>query len=204
MTAENISLWFRGLSILFIILLGFTVYYSFRKKGSKKTARWFGLFTFLVFIGIVSIVFYNANTDYYVNALKQNPDDSKIAGEAAKNIPKNPIYKDIALLIGIGVRVALVTIITFMLVYLWRRSKTYPKNIGITIHQLCIAIGFVLIVYFVYYESSKCIQSASYREIIPLGLYSAFFAGGMFWMLVCSIIAAAALPEDYKAETKKR
>jgi hypothetical protein len=199
MSAQNLSLLFRSVSLLFLILLVIAIYHTFKKTGKKKLARGFGLAAFICFIGVVYLVFYGAQNDSSLAAFKANPENQAAAAAAEKNVPQNVIYKDVTFLISIMVRVVIVSIISFMLYYLLRRSKKYPNILGIKIHRVLLWIGFGLIGWFVVYETLECINSESYREIIPLGLYSAFFAGGMFWMLVCSIVSAASLPEDWKA-----
>ena len=198
MNDDQLSLLFRCISLLFLILLGITLYTSFTKKNTKKLPILFGVLTALCFISIVVIIFYNANNDYYVQAAKAN----KNIDAAAKHIPNNVIFRDVALFISVGVRLAIVAAITGMFLYLWKKSKRYPNNFGIVTHKVLLLVGMALIGCFVVSETIACSQSAAYREVIPFGWYSAFFAGGIFYMFVCSIVLAAALPENYDAPKK--
>jgi hypothetical protein len=188
MSEANLSLLFRVLLGSFLVSLGFSLYHAFSEKGKKRMAIYLGVLCSLIFIGLVYVVVFSANIDF--RALVAKGEDK------ANPYTNNLIYQDISFIISIGIRFVLIGVISGMLYYLWHKSKKYPNNMGIKIHRLLILVGFIGIAYFIFYETKGCLQSLEYREIIPFGLYALFFAGGMFWMFICSIIAAAALPEN--------
>jgi hypothetical protein len=200
MSSESLSILFRVLAGAFLCSLLFSLYNAFREKGSKKKAIYAGYVCAALFISLVWVVFHSANLHF------EGIQDGRISFKPSSDNP-NPyasstIYQDIALTIGIAVRLVLIGVITAMLIYLWNKSKTYPDLVGIYIHKALIGLGFAGVAYFSFYEARECIQSVSYREVLPFGLYALFFAGGMFWMFLCSIVAAATLPEDYDSKKK--
>jgi hypothetical protein len=48
------------------------------------------------------------------------------------------------------------------------------------------------------YDIQLTVEDRKYAEVISFGKYGIIFIGSMFWMMLCSIIAAAALPEEKK------
>jgi hypothetical protein len=188
MNEENLSLIFRVLLGCFLLSLLLSMYHAFGQKGKKRIAIYLGIVCLLIFIGLVYIVVFSANID--IRQLVAKSEDK------VNPYSNNLIYQDISFILAIGVRLALIGVITMMLYYLWRKSKKYPNNMGIKIHKALLLLGFVGIGYFIFHETKGCLESLEYREVLPFGLYAAFFAGGMFWMFICSIIAAAALPEN--------
>jgi hypothetical protein len=181
MNNQEYLLLFRVLLGLFTASVIVTYILTSKKMGGRILPKIAGVASVSFFVALVIIVF---KSKYSLPSLEKDI------------VAKNSIYQDISLIIAVGVRITIISIIGAMLFYLWKRSKTYPQNIGIIFHKILIAIGLVGVVLFAIYETKECYNSFEYREIIPLGVYAAFFAGGFFWMLICSIISAASLPEN--------
>ncbi len=181
MNNQEYLLLFRVLLVLFVSCVMLTYLLTSKKIGGRIFPKVSGVGAITFFVTLVVVVF---KSKYSLPSLEKDV------------VVKNSIYQDISLIISVGVRMMIISIIGFMLFYLWKRSKRYPNNIGITIHKILIGLGLVAVVLFTINETKECFNSLEYREVIPLGVYAAFFAGGFFWMLLCSIIAAAALPEN--------
>jgi hypothetical protein len=181
MNNQEFLLLFRVLLGLFISCVSLTYILTSKKIGGRIFPKVAGVGAVTFFVALVVVVF---KSKYSLPSLEKDV------------VSNNSIYQDISFIISIGVRVMIISIIGAMLFYLWKRSKKYPQNIGITIHKILIGIGLIAVVLFAINETKECFKSLEYREIIPLGVYAAFFAGGFFWMLLCSIVAAASLPEN--------
>jgi hypothetical protein len=181
MNDQEYLLFFRALLGLFALSVIATYLLTSKKLGGRLLPKVAGVASVVFFITLVIVVF---KSKYSLPSLEKDV------------VAKNSIYQDISLIIAVGVRITIISIIGAMLFYLWKRSKKYPQNTGIFIHKILIGIGLIGVVLFAIYETKECFNSFEYREIIPLGVYAAFFAGGFFWMLLCSIVSAASLPEN--------
>lgn len=180
MEAQQAQLIFRILLVLFIICTFLGLYFGVSKKGNANLPLILGVVALALFVGAVVTVF---------NSVKALPNLDKDV------VVNSSIYRDISLIISIGLRLVIISVMAALVGYLWKKSNSYPKITGIHIHRLLLVIGMVGIVVFAINEIIQCVNSFEYRELIPFGNYSAFFAGGFLYLLVCSIVAAAALPE---------
>jgi hypothetical protein len=214
MKQEQLVIFFRTVAILFASCTVLFFYLNFKKssKNRGKKQRALGILAGLFFVALVWIIFYNA--DYKIENLKTRTTDSD------NPYADNKIFKDIAVFIGIILRLIIFGIIAAIYIYLFRKSKKYPQLTGIKIHRILLICGFLGVPNFLinavlhflvpgtgylhfvgvldtfFIEFREVFNSFSYLEIMPFGIYTGLFAGNMIWFLICSIVAAAALPEE--------
>jgi hypothetical protein len=197
---------FRTVAILFFVFFAITTFNFFIKKWNKKTTRVLGVITLFIFLCIMGLIVYNAQTTPYLSELKdmdeKDPMYETIKLKANRAMRQNAIFGDINMFVGITVRIVTVLLISLGIQFLWRKNKQYPKITGILIQKLLLILGIIGVIAFVIFETYRCFTIPDYRDEIPLELYSLFVAGGLFWMLLCSIVGAAALPEDYGLKGK--
>jgi hypothetical protein len=211
MSPENLHVLFRGLALAFAIFLGCSLYHNFSKKGTKKKTIVFGAIAFVIFLVLVWVIFFNA--DYKVENLKKRLSDGD------NPYAENRIFKDVAIFIGVALRLVIFIGIAAVYWYLFKKSKKYPPVTGIKIYRILLVCGFIGVPNFIinglrhyvfngsgylhivgvldtlYVETLATAGSYTYLETMPFGIYTGLFVGNIFWFFICSILAAAVLPE---------
>ncbi len=175
-------------SILLLALgisIAVSIYVGFAKHTTRKQLYICIGVSLSIFVAMISIVFQNA---YALPSLDK------------ADVEQSAIYQKIALIIAIGLQIAILGVITAMFMYLWYRAKRYPKNGYIILHKLLVAIGIAAILTYIGYTIRNFIVAPNI-EILPEMIYVAVFPGSIFWMLLCSIVAAIGIPETNEVKS---
>jgi hypothetical protein len=124
--------------------------------------------------------------------------DPRLARQTHEGAISNDIYNILFYATTFLVRSVIFGFMAFAFIYLLKKSRLYPQLTGIRIHQLLLILGIIGVSYVFVNDIIDCLNDRDYAERISFGKYGIIFIGSMFWMMICSMIAAAALPEDYK------
>ncbi len=178
---------FKIAGTAFLVGLALFLYnFSGKEKKSFSLRLTATLITIISFIAMFAFVVGNAYTD---------PKLAKLTHEGAIS---NDIYNILFYATTFLIRSVIFGFMTFAFIYLLRKSRLYPQITGIKIHQLLLILGIIGVSYVFVIDILDCLNDRDYAERISFGRYGIIFIGSMFWMMISSMVAAAALPEDYK------
>lgn len=199
MSEASLSLLFRVCAGLLFLSLGIFLFHTFRKKEKRNKFLQLasGLVLALMVLSVLGIIYYTANNDVHIQAVKEAGDIDERMVEQAK---QNMVFRDVQLFTGIMVHLIIISVIGVAYGFLWRRSAKLPRNAYTLVHKIILALGMCIVLGFAGYATYKCVVDTEFREQVYIRTYSEFFVGNIFLMLVASIISAAGLPEEKDAD----
>lgn len=195
MSDASLSLLFRVCAGLLFLSLGIFLFQTFRKKANRNKFLQIssGIVLALMVISVFSIIYYTANSDEHIQAIKAAESVDERVLERAK---ENTVFRDVQLFTGMMVHLIIISVIGVAYLFMWRRSSKLPAN-GYTLgYKIVLALGICIVLGFAGYAIYKCVVDAEFREQVYIRTYSEFFVGNIFLMLVASIVSAAGLPEE--------
>jgi hypothetical protein len=182
---------FKIAGFVFLASLGVLLYlFTNTQASSRKFKIIARLCAVASFIAMFIFVVANAKTD------------PRLAYQTHDGAVNNDIYNILFYATTFVVRTVIFGFMVFAFLYLLRKSLQYPTIAGIRVHQLLLILGIIGVSFVFITDITDCLKDRDYAERISFGRYGIIFIGSMFWMMICSMVAAAALPEDYK--TKKQ
>lgn len=199
MSDASLSLLFRVCAGLLFLSLGIFLFHTFRKKARRNKFLQLssGIILALMVICVFSIIYYTANSDEHIQAIKAAETIDERMLEKAK---ENTVFRDVQLFTGIMVHLIIISVIGVAYLFMWRRSAKLPAN-GFTLgYKIVLALGMCVVLGFAGYATYKCVIDPEFREQVYIRTYSEFFVGNIFLMLVASIISAAGLPDEKDAD----
>jgi hypothetical protein len=187
MSTINYVQLFKIAGFAFLASLGMLLYlFTNTQAGSRKFKIIARLLAIVSFVSMFVFVVANAKTD------------PRLAYQTHDGAVNNDIYNILFYATTFVVRTAIFGFMAFAFIYLLRKSRLYPQITGIKIHQLLLILGIIGVTYVFITDISDCLKDRDYAERVSFGRYGIIFIGSMFWMMICSMVAASALPEDYK------